>query len=215
MTDLIIIGGSNGFLEVMGIIDDINDVKETYWVVGILDDNPELQGKTIRGISVLGTIQDARLYEHSRFVFAIGSMNTQKFRSSIVQSAGLPANRFETIIHPTAIIDKTAAIESGCIIHPRVFIGNDVCVKKFVVIAVGSTLGPFVTVEEHAMVTSHVVVLSGATVGSAAFVGSMSCVLEGVKIGEYARIGAGSVVSKNIPAQILAIGNPVRFLGLY
>lgn len=215
MTDIIVIGGCTGFLEVKGIIDDINDVEERYRIVGILDDNPELQGKSIHGTKVLGQIQDARLFKEAKFVFAIGSIKTQKIRDSILQSAGVNADRFETLIHPSAIINKSSKIECGCIIHSRVVIGNDVTIGNFVVIAVGSTLGPFVVVEDYAMITSHVLLLTGVRIGFSAFIGSMTCVIENVKIAEYARIGVGSVVSKNIPAGILAIGNPARFLGTY
>lgn len=37
-------------------------------------------------------------------------------------------------------------------------------------------------------------------------------VLPGVQIGDGAVIGAGSVVTKDIPANVLAVGNPCRVL---
>ena len=38
------------------------------------------------------------------------------------------------------------------------------------------------------------------------------CVLPGVTIGDNTIIGAGSVVTKSIPANVLAVGNPCRVL---
>jgi tetrahydrodipicolinate N-succinyltransferase len=42
------------------------------------------------------------------------------------------------------------------------------------------------------------------------WIGSHAIILPGVRIGRHAAIGAGSVVTKNIPANCLAVGNPAR-----
>jgi acetyltransferase-like isoleucine patch superfamily enzyme len=43
-----------------------------------------------------------------------------------------------------------------------------------------------------------------------ASIGANATIVCGVTIGEYAMIGAGSVVTRDVPAFSLAIGNPVR-----
>ncbi|EPX4132372.1 sugar O-acetyltransferase [Vibrio vulnificus] len=44
------------------------------------------------------------------------------------------------------------------------------------------------------------------------WIGANSVVLPGVTIGENSVIGAGSVVTKDIPANVVAVGNPCRVL---
>lgn len=48
------------------------------------------------------------------------------------------------------------------------------------------------------------------TIGSNVWVGGGSIILPGVDIGKNAVIGAGSLVSKSIPANVVAFGNPCK-----
>uniref|UniRef100_UPI00301C5769 DapH/DapD/GlmU-related protein n=3 Tax=Bacteria TaxID=2 RepID=UPI00301C5769 len=49
-------------------------------------------------------------------------------------------------------------------------------------------------------------------IGDNVWIGANSVVLPGVKIGENSVIGAGSVVTKDIPSNVVAVGNPCRVL---
>ncbi len=50
------------------------------------------------------------------------------------------------------------------------------------------------------------------TVGNGVWIGAKSSILPGVTIGDNAIIGAGSVVTKDVPADEIWAGNPVRFI---
>ena len=50
------------------------------------------------------------------------------------------------------------------------------------------------------------------TIGNNVWIGAQVCVLPGVTIGDNCVIGAGSVVTKNIPDNSLAVGNPCRVI---
>ena len=49
-------------------------------------------------------------------------------------------------------------------------------------------------------------------IGKNVWIGSDSTILPGVHIGDGAIIGAGSVVTKDIPARTIAVGNPARVI---
>lgn len=49
-------------------------------------------------------------------------------------------------------------------------------------------------------------------IGNNVWIGAGSIVLPGVKIGDNTVIGAGSVVTKDIPSNVVAVGNPCRVL---
>ena len=50
------------------------------------------------------------------------------------------------------------------------------------------------------------------TIGDNVWIGGNVCILPGVTIGENVVIGAGSVVTKDIPDNVIAAGNPCRIL---
>ena len=49
-------------------------------------------------------------------------------------------------------------------------------------------------------------------IGKNVFIGARSIVMKGVNIGDGAVIGAGSVVTKDVPANAIVAGNPVRLI---
>lgn len=50
------------------------------------------------------------------------------------------------------------------------------------------------------------------TVGNNVWIGGNVCVMPGVTIGDNCVIGGGSVVTKDIPSDVVAVGNPCRVL---
>lgn len=50
------------------------------------------------------------------------------------------------------------------------------------------------------------------TIGNNVWIGAGSSILPGVTIGDNTVIGAGSVVTKDIPANVLAVGNPCKVI---
>lgn len=50
------------------------------------------------------------------------------------------------------------------------------------------------------------------TIGDNVWIGGMAVICPGVTIGENSVIGAGAVVTKDIPANVVAVGNPARVI---
>lgn len=50
------------------------------------------------------------------------------------------------------------------------------------------------------------------TIGNNVWIGANVCILPGVTIGDNTIIGAGSVVNKDIPSNVIAVGNPCRIM---
>lgn len=88
----------------------------------------------------------------------------------------------------------------------KVTIGDDVMFGPNVTIAVTAHPVHPEKRKEGGMYALPVVIENGAWIGSGAIL------LPGVTIGEGSVIGAGSVVTKDVPANVIAVGNPCRVL---
>jgi acetyltransferase-like isoleucine patch superfamily enzyme len=53
---------------------------------------------------------------------------------------------------------------------------------------------------------------SAVVIGKGVFIGARAIVLKGVTIGDRAIVGAGAVVTKDVPARHIAVGNPARIV---
>ncbi|MEO6404110.1 MAG: acyltransferase [Ferruginibacter sp.] len=120
------------------------------------------------------------------------------------------------IIGNNCILGQSVFVDNNASIGNRVKIQNNVSVYNGVKIEDDVFIGPSVVftnvINPRAFIErkddfkiTHV--KKGATIGANA------TILCGIKIGEYAMIGAGAVVTKNVGAYALVMGNPGREMG--
>ena len=90
-------------------------------------------------------------------------------------------------------------------------IGNDVMMASYIMITDtnhGIEIGE-VPFKEQKNVYKPVVI------GNNVWIGEKVCILPGVTIGDNCVIGTASVVTKNIPSNCMAVGNPARVIKKY
>lgn len=114
-------------------------------------------------------------------------------------------------------IGNHAFVESGAIIGNRVIVKNATLIWDRVRIENDVYIGPNVTFTNDLRPRSHVARrredLAPTRVRRGATVGAGATVLCGVTIGEFAFVAAGAVVTADLPAHALAVGNPARQIG--
>lgn len=118
------------------------------------------------------------------------------------------------VVLPHAVIGSHCNICSHCFIENDVIIGDNVTIKCGVQIWDGMRIADDVFIGPNAtfcndrhprsgnrhFINEPVIVYRGASIGANV------TILPGVAIGEYAVIGAGSVVTKDVPANLVVKG---------
>jgi UDP-2-acetamido-3-amino-2,3-dideoxy-glucuronate N-acetyltransferase len=125
-------------------------------------------------------------------------------------------------IMPNCVIGENCNIGQNVVVSPEVVLGNNVKIQNNVSIYTGVTcdddvfLGPscvFTNVTNPRSAVNRRGQYSKTHVGKGASIGANATIVCGHDIGPFAFIGAGAVVTKNVPAYALLVGNPARQLG--
>jgi len=125
-------------------------------------------------------------------------------------------------------VSSHAKLGEGCNLGQNVFIagnvelGKNVKIQNNVSIYTGVTCGDNVFLGPSMVFTNVTNPRSGVNrrgqyskthVGNGASIGANATIVCGHDIGAFAFIGAGAVVTKNIPAYALVVGNPAKQIG--
>lgn len=152
-------------------------------------------------------IHSPQQIEHGVFCLSNPSGKRDMFRQ-----LHLDINQFITLIHAKAFVS------------PFAMIGNGVRIDAFSVVDGLANVGDFVNVKPNVFIGHHVhigdfctiqpsaAIAGGCKIGTAVTIGIGASLINDVAIGDGTIIGAGSVVTKNIPAGVLAHGNPCRVM---
>ena len=125
-------------------------------------------------------------------------------------------------IMPNCKLGERCNIGQNVVISPEVILGNNVKVQNNVSIYTGVIceddvfLGPscvFTNVINPRSAINRRGEYAKTTVKRGATIGANATIVCGNDIGEYAFIGAGAVVTKNVPAYALLVGNPAKQMG--
>ena len=113
-------------------------------------------------------------------------------------------------------IQKNASVGSRCKISSHTFVCEGVVIEDRVFIGHGVTFindrYPRATTETGELQTEEDWKIEPTVVRAGASIGSGATILSNVVIGENAIVGAGSVVTRNVPANAVVLGNPARVL---
>lgn len=177
-----------------------NVIVEDFCIIGL-----PFKGMT----NVQTTIGDDSVIRAGTYIYA-GNTIGDNFQS------GNKANIRElNHIGSNVSIGTLSVIEHHVKISDNVRIHSQAFVPEYTILENGCWLGPNVVITnarypKHPNIKNNLV---GAHIHRNSKVGANVTILPGINIGENSLIGAGSVVTKDVPGDVIFVGNPASFLG--
>lgn len=115
---------------------------------------------------------------------------------------------FINAIHQTSSISKTVQLGSGVLINSLVSIASFAQIGNFVSINRNASIGHHTVLEDFVTINPGVSVAGYVRIGKKSLIGMGANIIDGITIGENTIVGAGSLVTKDLPAGVIAYGNP-------
>jgi sugar O-acyltransferase (sialic acid O-acetyltransferase NeuD family) len=114
------------------------------------------------------------------------------------------------VVHPRAIVARSASLEAGAVVFPNVVLGAGVAVGVNAVLYSGAIVEHDSRIGAHVYLSPGVVLSGNVTVEDGAFVGAGAVVIPGVRIGAAAIVAAGAVVVDDVAGGTTVLGVPAR-----
>jgi sugar O-acyltransferase (sialic acid O-acetyltransferase NeuD family) len=176
-------------------------------VAGFIDDDLHALDGTETELPVLGTTETIADRSDHEFVVAVGDPTARRRLGRAVTEVG---GRVRTLVHPSAMVDRTATLGPGCVICPFAMVGagarvgQNVLVNAHATAAHDSIVGADCVLAPYAALNGHV------SLGDGVFIGTHATLLPGVSVGAFAKISAGAVVHADVEQGSLVAGNPAE-----
>lgn len=185
-----------------------------YKIAGLYHYNDERTGENDHGYPILGSFEDLYQSDIKGKMFLL-SQGDMKIREEVTNKLKQLGGLIPTLIHPTAIISRYAKVsEEGVVIGANCIVQADSVIKSNAVlwdmalVCHQTIIGNYCFVGPKALVGAHI------EVKDFAFIGQDALLVSGKvgTMGANSLLGAGAVLTKELPANVVAVGNPARVI---
>lgn len=180
-------------------------------VTGFLDTehprNTDINGTPVIGDNAL--LGDAAFIEKHRFLVAIGE---QQARHRICRQLLEAGAELATAIHPSCIVSPSAHIGAGTVLVAGSIVNANAHIGRYCIINTAASIDHDNRLEDGVQICPGARLAGHVHCGERVFVGTAAAIAPHRSIGADTSIGAGAVVLQDIPANVLAAGNPARII---
>lgn len=151
--------------------------------------------------------------EEYSFIFAMSNVKQAPERYEMLKNLGIPAERFSTVVHPTAVVSGKAVLGHGVVLMPFTLVSPNVKIGNHTQLYAQSFIGHDTILEEMVFVANNASIGGRIHIKDGAHIGSNSSIVEHLEIGRFAIVGLGAVILKSIAEKEKVVGNPGRSIG--
>ncbi|MGL5575942.1 MAG: NeuD/PglB/VioB family sugar acetyltransferase [Sarcina sp.] len=208
MKDIIIIGAGGVGKEVAWLIEQINQRKLTYKIIGFVDDDAKKLNTNIIGYKVIGNLDYLKKINYQGdLVVAIANYEVKK---SIINKLKEQKVQFPIIMHPNIKLHKSVEVGEGSILYEGSIISPNVKIGKYVIISPKCGVGHDSIIEDYVSLLWNVSISGNDFIEEGVLFSSGSTIIQGKRVKKGSIIGAGAIVIKEIKETGTYIGIPAK-----
>ncbi|MFZ6012217.1 MAG: acetyltransferase [Bacteroidota bacterium] len=199
--------GAGGFgRETVLLLDQINQEKKRWNLVGFFDDGMHQQN-VVDNIPVLGGLQ--QLNDHARPIAVIFAIADPLIRRRVVRSVKNSGVTFPSVIHPQSIVDlKRNRLGNGAIVTAGNIFTLNISIGDFVIVNLLNSIGHDTVIGNYCTVMPGCSLSGNVVIGEATMIGTGARILQNLTIGKMCKVGAGAVVTKDFSDEVTIVGVP-------
>ncbi|MDA3867656.1 MAG: NeuD/PglB/VioB family sugar acetyltransferase [Salinivirgaceae bacterium] len=211
---VIILGGKGNGTVIANAIKDANKRGDNEWqFAGYLNDRIQ-RGELLEESPVLGQLADVNTFLEQNYYFinTIFRIDGQDDRIELFKNLNIPVDRLATFIHPLSYIAPNVKIGNGSVIMPNVSVSSGTEFGESCLVMVGATIGHDNQIGNYCHFAAQCCVGAYTTIADGVHIGLNATTRENISIGRNATLGMGAVLTKNIAANEIWVGNPAKLL---
>lgn len=180
--------------EIKGYCNDFDTKVDCYPVLGKICDIPRL------------------IQEGYYFAWGIHLIAKNHLTAKIFEGLDIADERWATIIHKSAFIDKSVVLEPGVFVMYNAYIAPRTHIGKCTMIKANTNIGHDVEIGTISHIAMGATIVSYSKIGCCSDIAIGASMLAHTSIGNYSMLGAASLLTTNIPDEEIWVGSPAKYL---
>ena len=206
----IVIWGASGHARV---VIEIVKLANEFTVVGLIDDhNPDRAGELFAGHPILGGQEQLPILREKGVENLIVAIGINEARLRLGRLATEHGFYLTSAVHPAAIVAHDTVIGPGTVIKALAAIDPDVVIGKQAIIGSGASVGHGCRIGRATRLSGGVHIAGETRIGDLTSIASGASIRDRITIGDRCLVGVGAVVVGDLPAGVVAYGNPARII---
>jgi sugar O-acyltransferase (sialic acid O-acetyltransferase NeuD family) len=125
---------------------------------------------------------------------------------------GIQNHQYGSLIHPSSVCARTVTLGLGVHISMLSCVASHARLGNFTVVNRNVSVGHHTILDDFVTLNPGVNVAGCCHIGEGVTVGVGATIVDSINIGKGSIIGAGSVVTRDIPANVVAYGSPAKVI---
>ncbi len=195
--------------EVFELARQIDKARKTWEGYIFIDDNDKVELDNYQSVICFKELREKYGGKDIEIVVAVGEPRIRRLLRERLQSEGY---QMPVLVHPSANVATTSELGAGSIVCYNSFVSCGTAVGENVLIQPLAVVGHDSRIGNDSVISSFASIGGGCSIGDETFIGMSVPVKEKSRIGCRTIIGIGSAVFKDVPDNVIVLGNPARVL---